>query len=423
MSDAFVALRSRDFKIFWIGAIVSNSGNWMQTITVPFVIDNMTHSTTWVGFAAFMAFGPALAMGPIAGSLADRLPRKQVVIANQALMMVAAFALWGLWISDAATPGLIVACLCVSGIGSGLSIASWQSLIPQLVPPDHMLSAIRLNSTQFTAARGFGPALAGFVLAEFGPGTAFLFNAVSFVLVLLALFAIRPRAIEMPVEHPPILEHFRAGVRYTRERSALALPAITIFVVSFFGSSVVQLSAPLRRVFGVDEAKYGLLVGAFGTGALIATLLTMWIGDRVLRSRMAMLGLVVFAGAEILLGAAPAYGVALAGMGAMGLAYMLTAVALNTSIQARVDESHRGRVLSVYLMGLLAGVPLGALTGGALAEGIGLRATIIIGGSALVVFAMLAVARFQSMRPLDEESEPVHTDPLLTNQPTIAGAD
>lgn len=425
-SGALVALRSRDYRLFWCGAIVSNSGNWMQTITVPFVIDRMTHSSTWVGFAAFMAFGPALAMGPIAGSFADRFPRKQVVLLTQMLMMLAAIGLWVLWITDAASPESMVAILFVSGIGSGLGIASWQSFIPQLVPPDHMVSAVRLNSVQFTAARAFGPALAGFVLAEFGPSTAFAFNALSFVLVLAALLAIHPRAVDLPTVTPRVMEHFRAGVRYVRERRALFLPVITIFVVSFFGSSVVQLCAPLaRKVFEVGEAKFGFMVAAFGLGAVFGTLATLAFGDRVRRSRMAMTGLVLFAAGEALLGSAPEYAVSLVGLFGMGVAYMFIAVSLNTTMQARVEESHRGRVLSIYLMGLLAGVPLGAFTGGAVADVVGLRATVIGGASVVLAFAVVAAVIYEAMRPLDESvvTEPVHADALLTNQPTIAGAD
>lgn len=431
MSEApagpLVAFRYRDYRVFWCAAIVSNSGNWMQTITVPFVIFRMTHSATWVGFAAFMAFGPALLMGPIAGSLADRYPRKQVVLVTQSVMMIGAFALYALWVSGAATPGLIVAALLVASLGSGLGLASWQSFIPQLVPHEHMVSAIRVNSMQFTAARAFGPAVAGLVLAEFGPSTAFLINALSFVLVLVALVSIHPREIEMPAVTPRILEHFRAGVRYVRERQALVIAVVTILMVSFFGSSVIQLGAPLaRRLFDAGKAEYGFLVAAFGLGALIGTLLTLALGDHVRRSRMAMTGLVLFAAGEILLGIAPVYAVGLVGVLAMGIAYTLTAVALNTTMQARVEESHRGRVLSIYLMGLLAGVPLGALTGGALSEVLGLRATVIGGGSIVLGFAIFSATVWDVMRPLNETLDhvgAVHTDALLTSQPTIPGAD
>ncbi len=431
MSDgspgALVAFRSRDYRVFWCAAIVSNSGSWMQMITVPFVLLRMTHSATWVGFAAFMAFGPALAMGPLAGSLADRYPRQRIVLATQALMMLAAFGLFVLWVTDTATPETIVILLFVSGVGSGLGIASWQSFIPQLVPAEHMLSAVRLNSVQFTAARAFGPALAGLVLAEFGPSAAFLFNAVTYLLVVVALLAISPRVIELPEVTTSPLEHFRAGVRYVRERRALVLPVVTIFVVSFFGSSVIQLCAPLaRRVFDVGKAEYGFMVAAFGVGAVFGTVLTVAFGDRIRLSRLAMIGLVLFAAGEILLGGAPEYPVGLVGLFAMGFAYMFIAVSLNTSIQARVEESHRGRVLSIFLMSLLAGLPLGALFGGVVADLTGLRATVIGGGSVLLAFAVFAAFVYDSMEPLNgsiDEGVPVHTDAFLTTQPTIPGAD
>ena len=190
---------------------------------------------------------------------------------------------------------------------------------------------------------------------------------------------------------------------------------------------MIQLAAPLASdVFDVGKAEYGLLVGAFGAGAVIGSLLTLAFGDRVLRSRLAMTGLVVFAAGEVLLGAAPSYVVGLVGLVGMGVAYILVAVSLNTSVQARVDESHRGRVLSIYLMGLLAGVPLGALLGGALAESVGLRETVIGGGAVLGAFAVVAVIAYNGMRPLDEGLDDVGRPPpdaMLTNQLPIAGAD
>jgi predicted MFS family arabinose efflux permease len=141
---------------------------------------------------------------------------------------------------------------------------------------------------------------------------------------------------------------------------------------------------------------------------------------------MALTGIFVFALGEIVLGAAPSYAFGIVGLLTMGLAYMFIAVSLNTSIQARVDEGHRGRVLSIYLMGLLAGVPLGALAEGALADVIGLRATVITGGAVLAVLGVVALVALDAMRPLDEsleETERVRTDALLINQPAIAGAD
>jgi MFS family permease len=399
----------------------------MQTITVPYVIDQLTHSTLWVGVAAFVNFLPALAVGPIAGSLADRFPRKRILLVTQSVMMLVAFSLWALCSPHTATPVIILANLLVSATASGINIASWQSFVPQLVPREDMLNAVRLNSMQFTAARAFGPALAGLVLASLGAADAFLFNALSFVLVLVALLAIHPRGVAAPSDFDRFIDHFRAGLAYVRARRALVLPVVTIVVLSFFGSAVIQLSEPIaRHIFHVGAGRYGFMVAAFGGGAILGSMFTIGYGDVTRRSRVTIVGMTAFVVAQIVLGSAPTYGVALAGLAGMGIAYVLCAVSLNTSIQARVDESHRGRVLSIYLMGLLGGVPFGALTQSAIAEAIGLRATVI--GAALVLagFVVVVITRFDALRPLDETLESaldVHTEALLTNQPAATAVE
>ena len=421
-------LRYRDYALFWGAALVSNSGTWMQTIAVPFVLYQLTHSTTWLGVGAFTAFFPALLVGPLAGSLADRYSRKRILLVTQTGMMLTAFALWGVWIGDTATPGIIVGILAVSGVASGVNIAAWQSFVPQLVPPAELLHAVRLNSMQFVAARAFGPALAGLVLQELGAGTAFLLNALSFVLVLAALFAIRPRPVPIDDTAGRVLAHFKEALAYVRARQALLLPVVTIGLVSFFGSAVVQLAPALATdQFGVGRGEYGLLVAAFGVGAIAGSLLVAVWADRYRRSMVALTGIAMFAVGQLVLGAAPEYAIGLAGMVTMGGAYILVATALNTSIQARVDEVHRGRTVSIYLMGLLAGVPLGALLQGKLAAVIGLRATVLGAAVALVVATLWLAARFDRLRPLDEalDIETGSRGPalLIDTPPSIAGAD
>lgn len=428
--SSFSVLRHRDFAIFWTAALVSNSGAWMQTIAVPFVLYELTRSTTWLGIGAFMAFFPALLVGPLAGSLADRYPRRVILVATQVGMMAAAFALWGAWIGGVATPGVIVVLLAFSGIASGINIAAWQSFVPQLVAPGELLHAVRLNSMQFVAARAFGPALAGLVLQELGAGAAFLFNALSFTLVLGALALIHPRSVPTDDTAGRVLAHFKEALSYIAARRALLLPVVTIAAVSFFGSSVVQLAPALAKdEFGVGRSQYGLLVAVFGVGAIIGSLLVAVWADRYRRSLVALGGIALFAVGQAVLGGAPTYVVGLTGMLTMGVAYLLIATALNTSVQARVDELHRGRAMSVYLMGLLAGVPLGALVQGNLASAIGLRPTVIAAAVGLVLFTAWLGLRFDRFRPLDEalEDEPGGGPPgpelLLDPPPSIAGAD
>lgn len=424
---SFRALGHRDFAIFFAAALVSNTGSWMQSIAAPYVLFQLTHSTAWLGIGAFMAFFPAVCVGPLAGSLADRFPRKTILLWTQTGMMLTAFGLWGAWIAGVATPGVIVMLLCLSGIASGLNITAWQSFVPQLVPTPDLLAAVRLNSMQFVAARAFGPALAGLVLQLYGAGTAFFLNGVSFVLVLVALALIHPRAVQLDESAGRVMQHFREAVHYVRVRAALLLPVVTIAVVSFFGSSVVQLAPAFADdVFGVGKGGYGFLVSAFGMGAIAGALLVALWAERYPRSRVAVAGLFVFSAGELLFGIAPAYAAGIAGMVTMGTAYILIATALNTSVQARVDEAHRGRAMSIYLMGLLAGVPLGALLQGNLADLIGLQATVIASAVALAVCAVVGVTRAGGFRPLDEALEDetgVGPDLVLGTPPAIAAAD
>ena len=134
-------------------------------------------------------------MGPVSGSLADRFPRKTILLITQTGMMLVAFAMWGVWISGEATPWIFVGLLLCSGITSGINITAWQAFVPQLVPESELLHAVRLNTMQFTAARAIGPAIAGLVLAAYGAGVAFFVNAVTFLLVLGALLLIHPRSV------------------------------------------------------------------------------------------------------------------------------------------------------------------------------------------------------------------------------------
>ncbi|MFI5054242.1 MAG: MFS transporter, partial [Acidimicrobiia bacterium] len=404
-SDALAAMRHRDFKLFWSAALLSNTGTWMQTITVPFVLDQLTHSTVWVGVGAFCTFFPATIVGPLAGSLADRYSRRSVLLWAQTLMMVGAFTLWGIWVSGVATPQLIVACVTVCAIGAGITVASWQAFVPQLVPPEAMLSAVRLNSMQFTGARAFGPALAGLVLAQFGPGTAFLANGLSFLLVIGALFLIPARPVADGGVGGSVLRHFREGMRYVGDRPVLVLAVLGALLSSLLGVSVIQLAEPFaRQVLHVNAGKYGLLVGAYGAGAILGSIVTVARGDRFRRSRLTLVGFGLFVAGEIAFGLAPGYAVALCGLFVIGLAQVLAMVSSQTAVQVNVDERYRGRALSIYVMCFFAGTPIGALIGGIAAEVIGLRATVIGAAVLLALSVGVLFVKFRGFQVLDEST-------------------
>ena len=291
----------------------------------------------------------------------------------------------------------------VGAVGAGITIAAWQSFVPQLVPPEAMVSAVRLNGMQFTGARAFGPALAGLVLAQFGPGTAFLANALSFLLVIGALLLIAPRPVAVVSAAGSVLSHFRDGVRYVRRRSVRIVSVLGALFSSLLGVSMIQLAEPFsRQVLHEGAGAYGLLVAGYGVGAITGSVITVARGDAVRRSTLTLVGFAIFIGAEITFGLAPAYSIALVGLFGIGIAQVFAMVSSQTALQVNVDEQYRGRVLSIYVMCFFAGTPVGALVGGIAAAVIGLRATIV--GSAVLLAGVhrARAAALPGFRVLDE---------------------
>jgi MFS family permease len=402
-AGALAALRHRDFAIFFGAALCSNTGTWMQTITVPYVLDQLTHSTVWVGVGAFATFFPSTIVGPLAGALADRHDRRTIMLLSQVVLMASALALWAIWVTGVATPMLIVACVVVGAFGAGITIAAWQAFVPQLVPPEAMVSAVRLNAMQFTGARAFGPALAGLVLAQFGPGTAFLANALSFLLVIGALLLIAARPVTRVADDGGVWAQFTDAVRYIRKRAVLIVSVLGALFASLLGVSMIQLAEPfVRQVLHEGAGRYGLLVAAYGGGAIAGAVVTVARGDVLRRSSLTVVGFGVFIVAELVFGLAPVYALALLGMFGIGLAQSLAMVSCQTAVQVNVDEHYRGRVLSVYVMSFFAGTPVGALVGGIVAAVVGLRATIVGSAVLLAIAIVVTMLRYPWFRVLDE---------------------
>ena len=216
LREAVEAFRYRNFRLFWIGALLSSTGTWVQGVTVPFVVLKLTGSAAWVGFAGFAQFLPAVLVGPLAGSLADRFHRRSVLLVTQSLMAADALLLWIMWIAGVRNPWAIVGVVALGGVTAGLNIPSWQAFISELVPREVLLNAVTLNSTQFNAARAFGPALGGLVLGLLGAGPAFLINAISFLAVIVALLMIHVPRLERARDDRGVLRQFADGLRYAR---------------------------------------------------------------------------------------------------------------------------------------------------------------------------------------------------------------
>lgn len=414
LREAGAALKVPEFRRFWIGALVSNSGSWMQNVSVPFVLFQLTGSAAWVGVASFAQFIPAVFLGPWGGSLADRFSRRSVLLVAQSLMAVVSIALWALWSSGAAAAWSITALVAVLGAVAGVSIGSWQAFVSELVPRHLLLNAVTLNSAQFNGARAFGPALGGFVLATLGPSGAFALNAVSFVAVLGALASIpgKPPAIDDAPARPSLLAETRETIGYIRSMPGIRTCVGVVAAIGFLGSPVFPLLVVFaEEEFRVGDTLYGVLGAALGVGGVLATPFVAGRGSGMRRSMLGGGGLAVYAIALTVFALSPVYAMGVAALAVAGGAYLAVASTLNTTIQIQVDEQRRGKVLALYVMGLTSSYPIGSLVQGALADVVGVRAVTAVAGGllALVYLRLRLQGRFATM-DLDPQAEPTTVD-------------
>ena len=396
------AFHHRDFTIFWLGALASNTGSWVQNLAVPYVLYQVTESAFWVGLATFTQFLPVMLLGPLAGSIADRFDRRRVLLTTQSLMAAAALALWLAWSQGVRSPVAILALVAVAGIFAGVNIPSWQSFVNDLVPREDLLSAVTLNSLQFNAARALGPGIAGILLASLGPSWAFFLNASSFLFVLGALLLVRNRQVALETALTGgFLRQFRRAVAYTRRQPGILIGIVVAVLVGGLGNPVFQFTVVFAaEVYDVGPLGLSLLNVALGLGAVLAAPLVS--GWDVTRATLVRWGLFAYGGAIIAFAIAPVYLVGLLALVVVGGGFLIVISSTNTSVQVIVADHMRGRVMALRIMAFTGAYPLGALLQGSLSDVIGPRTTVAGAGTVLVLAAVLLAARPALLHRLDD---------------------
>ena len=357
----------------------------------------MTDSASWLGFAAFAQMIPMALMGPFAGSVADRLPRRRILIFSQSGLALIALVYMVLWSSGVRVPAVYIAVSIVSGVIGGFGMPAWQAFVSDLVPRELLVNAITLNSTQFNAARLFGPAVGGLVLARLGPSWSFGLNASSYLVVIGTLLTLPDATVSSDAAADPssALVRFRQAWAYVRQRPGLQTPLFVAFALAVFAGSLTTVHALLfaEQVFNVDGTLFGLMVACFGVGAVLASPFVAAIGPTLRRSTLMLVGLGSYGLAELLLTATTVYVVGALAFFLAGMAHLTTATASNSTLQLLVAEEYRGRVMAIYLMTLTLGIPVGALVQGSLADVFGPRPVVLaMAGCMLTSVAWLGLS-------------------------------
>jgi predicted MFS family arabinose efflux permease len=278
-----------------------------------------------------------------------------------------------------------------------LNVPAWQSIVPELVPRDFLQNAITLNSTQFNVARAAGPMLAGLLIAYVGAGICFLINALSFVLVLIALLVITsadtaPESIHD--ERPGLFAGFAESIRYLRSEPGLKVAIGTHAAFALLAAPVVQLIPVLSvEVLHVGSEAYGLLLGSFGVGAVAIAFVIGSLDERILPSRLLAAGLSLTAVSVLGLGLAPGLAFGVLFMVAFGASYVTVVAIDHSTIQALSDDHIRGRITSLWLMTFGTGFPLGTILMGVMADVLGVRAVLLADGALVALVLAAAMAR------------------------------
>ena len=337
----------------------------MHLVAVPFLMFTITRSHTWVGAVAFAQLIPTLLITPISGVIADRSNRKTVLIATLLAQSLIAVAFAMLWHADALTAWRILLLSSAMGIAEGFQLTIWQSFIPMLVPRNLIPTAVRLNSMQFTASRAIGPIVGAGLIALLGYSAVFIANSLTFTGLIVAIGIATVRNAQPEPTQQTTLRVFTGGISYVLTSKALLLAVAVGFAYSFFGRALVQTAAGLaEEAYSAGSAGLAGFITSVGLGALAMSGFLIVKGDRYRLSSVATSGFGCYAIALVLVSATSVYSLGLVGFVLMGCAHAAIAISANTVIQTQVAESFRGRVLSIYLMGVFGGLPLGALAAG-----------------------------------------------------------
>lgn len=395
LRQTFVAFRGRDFRIFWVGQLVSVTGTWMQTVAQGWLILLLTGSPFILGLAAAARSVPVLILVVPAGIVADRFDRRLIIIATTIVATIASAALAILTILDAIDVPMVLLLAAVLGVTNAFEMPARQSFVSELIGKRDLANAIALNSLLFNSARVVGPALAGILVALVGPGWAFGINAISYVPVLVGLFVIG--RVHVPRLGIGARTALPEAARYLRGEPRVAALLGLLAAQTIFASGHLILGPTLAQDLGQGAEGFGVLLAATGAGAVIGGLGLAATSDREERWRALLGAGIALGGGLIAVGLTSSYPVTLLCFVVAGWGMVTFNASSNTLIQTIVPDRLRGRMMSLYTLVLLGLMPAGGLLMGALASGLGSATALSIGG---VAYVLLVVSGFAFVPPL-----------------------
>jgi MFS family permease len=409
VTTRFRALKHRNFQLFIAGQLVSLIGTWMQTTAQLWLVYDLTHSAALLGIFGFANQIPMTVLASVGGFVGDRYSRHRGVIATQSVSMVLAFVLAILTMTHHIQVWSLILITFLVGIVNAFDVPIRQAFFVEMVGKEDLPNAIALNASIFNGARVVGPAIAGFAIAWIGEGWCFLLNGVSFFAVILALLAMKINKIERKPSTESALESLLEGFRFAMTDRPIRTALLLLSALSLLGLPYsVFMPIFANDILHVGARGLGLLMSAAGVGAVLGALqfaarttykgLAKWIAAM---SVLCAVGLIAFSQSHV-------FWISCAVLFVVGFAATSQMAATNTTVQNRVPDELRGRIMAVYATMFMGVQPVGALLAGGVAKRIGAPGTMAVFGVLYLAAALMFTAWVLMRLRAAQEAAQVH---------------
>jgi len=398
--SSFAALRYRDFRLLWLGQIVSVTGSQMQFVAINWHVYLLTKSAFALGLVGLFRGVPIIICSLAGGVVADAVDRKKLMMVTQSVMLLSAGLLTVVTLSGLNSVWPIYVLSGLASAASAFDVPARQSLMPVLVPPEVLPNAISLGLLVFNVATICGPAIAGFMLASSGPAIIYALNAFSFLAVIAALVAMRTSGDpERSGERKNALSvaALKEGFRFVWNTPIIVQTMTLDFAATFFASATLLLPIFVNERLHVDARGYGFLAAAPAVGSVITALVMARLGTFRKQGRLVVVSVAIFGLATAAFGISTVFWFSLLMLAVTGAADTVSTV-LRQTIRQLVTPNHlRGRMTSINMMFFMGGPQLGELEAGSLAAVIGAPLSVVTGGLGSVACAAIAAWKSKSL--------------------------
>jgi MFS family permease len=400
LNRSFTSLQYPNYRLWFFGQMISLFGTWMQSSAQGFLVYELTESKAYLGYVGFAAGIPSLlGMNLYGGVIADRLPRRRLLVIAQTAMMILAFILAGLVFAEVVQAWHIILLAFLLGIANGIDAPARLSFVVEMVDRKEVTNAVALNATMFNIGTLFGPMIGSLTYAAFGPGWCFTINGISYLAVIAALLLMHLEPQPRNSRQTSVRQEIVNGFQYTRSDTVTRVLVINMAIVSLFGISLLNLlPAWSVEILGGDVRTNGYLMASRGFGALTAAMMLAVLSHYPVRGKLWTIGSLVMPFSLFLFSQSNLMIASMLTLAITGWCFITQANTSNAILQNRIPDELRGRVMGIYSWVFFGSMPLGSILTGQSAEAIGLPFTVIAGAiiclfSGLIVFLRLPAIR------------------------------